>query len=82
MFRKLYYHFYSNSRTSRAECIFEDIAKLLLLKMISERYSSVIFKDFHFISFHSLLADSFCLPPLSESLLSLATIANGLADNK
>lgn len=36
-FKKLYYHFYSNSEVSRAESIFEDIAKLILIKTLAER---------------------------------------------
>lgn len=36
-FRKLYYHFYSNSRASRAERIISDLSNLLLCKIASER---------------------------------------------
>ena len=35
-FRRLYYHLYSNSDTSRAEAIFEDIAKLLLIGVLAD----------------------------------------------
>jgi type I restriction enzyme M protein len=36
-FRKLYYHFYSNSRASRAERIVSDLSNLLLCKIASDR---------------------------------------------
>ena len=35
-FRALYYHLYSNSRTSRAERLIEDLSLLLLLKLTTE----------------------------------------------
>lgn len=36
VFRRLYYHLYSNSRTTRAERIFEDLSLLLLIKLVSD----------------------------------------------
>lgn len=36
-FRKLYYHLYTNSRSSRAERIISDLSNLLLCKIASER---------------------------------------------
>ncbi len=39
-FRKVYYDLYSNSDSSRADRIFEDIAKLLLMKVLAERNGS------------------------------------------
>lgn len=36
-FKKLYYHLYSNSNSSRSEKIMSDLANLLLCKIISER---------------------------------------------
>ena len=47
-FRKLYYTLYGNSNSSRAEKIFEDIGKLLLIKYLSEKnkYKHVI-ENFH-----------------------------------
>lgn len=41
-FRKLYYHFYSNSRASRAERIISDLSNLLLCKIASERNGGVV----------------------------------------
>lgn len=38
VFRRLYYHLYSNSRTTRAEKIFEDLSLLLLIKLLSETH--------------------------------------------
>lgn len=35
-FRRVYYHLYSNSNASRAERLFDDIAKLLLVKVLAE----------------------------------------------
>jgi type I restriction enzyme M protein len=35
IFKKLYYHLYSNSRSSRAETIIDDLSKILLLKLAS-----------------------------------------------
>jgi type I restriction enzyme M protein len=37
VFRRLYYHLYSNSRASRAERIISDLSNLLLCKIASER---------------------------------------------
>lgn len=37
VFRKLYYHFYSNSNASRAERIVHDLSNLLLCKIAAER---------------------------------------------
>lgn len=36
VFKELYFHLYSNSKSSRAEKIFEDIAKILLIKIIND----------------------------------------------
>ena len=46
-FRKLYFHLYGNSNASRAERIFEDLGKLLLIKILSEdsKYENVL-QDF------------------------------------
>lgn len=38
VFRRVYFHLYSNSRASRAETILEDICLLLLAKLASERH--------------------------------------------
>jgi len=45
-FRKLYYHLYSNSSSSRAESIFGDVAKILLIKMLADRSKIDILKKF------------------------------------
>lgn len=36
VFNKLYYHLYSNSSSSRAEKIFDDVGRILLVKILSE----------------------------------------------
>lgn len=41
VFRRLYYHLYSNSRASRAERIISDLSNLLLCKITSERNGGI-----------------------------------------
>jgi len=46
LFRKLYYRLYANSEASRAERIFEDIAKVLLLKWIRDKSNPIELQKF------------------------------------
>ncbi len=45
-FKDLYYHLYSNSRSSRAERIVEDLAKVLMAKIASDRGSATPVSDY------------------------------------
>lgn len=46
-FKKLYYHLYSNSSSSRAERIIEDISKILLCKLLIDRGKSAKILDIY-----------------------------------
>lgn len=46
VFRRVYYHLYSNSRASRAETIVADLANLLLCKVAAERSASAALGEF------------------------------------
>lgn len=70
-FKKLYYHLYSNSNSSRAERIMSDLAKLLLFKLANDRISEKKVLD-DFLSGKSNANDSLipllrtCFPGLVE----------------
>ena len=67
-FHKLYYHLYSNSSSSRAESIFGDIAKILLIKMLADRSDIDIIRKF--LS-RSVSADKSLLPLLMKEFPGL-----------
>lgn len=46
LFKRLYYHLYSNSNASRAETIVSDLANLLLCKAAAEKLGSDVFDRF------------------------------------
>ncbi len=46
VFRKVYYHLYSNSRASRADTIVSDLSNLLLSKIACERSGSTAIEEF------------------------------------
>jgi type I restriction enzyme M protein len=67
-FRKLCYHLYSNSSSSRAESIFEDVAKILLIKMLADRSKIDVLKKF---SSKSMSASETLLPLLMKEFPDL-----------
>lgn len=73
VFKKLYYHLYSNSKSSRAETIIEDLSKILLIKLATTNKNiDKVVKAFlrsENDSTENLLAEfSSFYPQLSESL--------------
>ena len=83
IFKKLYYHLYSNSRSSRAETIIDDLSKILLLKLASTNDKiDILIKEFVISKADandSLLKDFFAFyPNLKDSLSKFELESNAI----
>lgn len=80
-FRKLYYHLYTNSESSRAERIISDLSMLLLLKLATEKNGSQ--KTLHAFLAEKGSADELLMPILRKTYSGLVDSSDrfGMGDN-